>query len=128
MGSDTSKGEVTQLFVPGGWWKASEMPKDDLLLLDNSQAENLKERLGCLISEVVVPGWTPEQHQFLTEEKVCGRPLFARLGLMTGCERCGPMETAGRHIHPIYQDPSNNKSRFLVYMHVTTIDVNRNLG
>jgi len=77
MGSDPSKGEVTQLFVPGGWWKASEMPKDDLLLLDNSHAEGLEERLGCLISEVVVPGWTPEQHQFLTEEKVCSRPLFA---------------------------------------------------
>lgn len=70
MGSDPSKGEVTQLFVPGGWWKASEMPKEDLLLLDAANAAHLKERLGCLISEVVVPGWTPEQHQFLTEEKV----------------------------------------------------------
>ena len=73
MGSDPSKGEVTQLFVPGGWWKASEMPKEDLLLLDGSDAGDLHERLGCLISEVVVPGWTPEQHQFLTEEKVFSR-------------------------------------------------------
>jgi len=73
MGSDPSKGEVTQLFVPGGWWKASEMPKDDLFLLDGSDAGYMKERLGCLISEVVVPGWTPEQHQFLTEEKVLNR-------------------------------------------------------
>jgi predicted cupin superfamily sugar epimerase len=71
MGSDPSKGEVTQLFVPGGWWKASEMPEGDLKLLDVEDAGDLKERLGCLISEVVVPGWTPEQHQFLTEEKVC---------------------------------------------------------
>jgi hypothetical protein len=46
------------------------MPKEDLLLLDAANAAHLKERLGCLISEVVVPGWTPEQHQFLTEEKV----------------------------------------------------------
>jgi predicted cupin superfamily sugar epimerase len=73
MGPDPSKGEVTQLFVPGGWWKASEMPKEDLLLLDGSDAGDLKERIGCLISEVVVPGWTPEQHQFLTEEKVFSR-------------------------------------------------------
>jgi len=70
MGSDLSKGEVTQLFVPGGWWKSSEMPEEDLLLLDNADSPYSKERLGCLISEVVVPGWTPEQHQFLTEDKV----------------------------------------------------------
>jgi hypothetical protein len=49
------------------------MPKEDLLLLDAVDAGDLNERLGCLISEVVVPGWTPEQHQFLTEEKVFSR-------------------------------------------------------
>ena len=70
MGSDISKGEVTQLFVPGGWWKASEIPEDDLRLLDSPQSEDLHERIGCLISEVVVPGWTIDQHSFLTQEKV----------------------------------------------------------
>lgn len=67
MGSDLTKGEVTQLFVPGGWWKASEIPEEDLSLMEG---ETLRDRVGCLISEVVVPGWNPEQHQFLTEEKV----------------------------------------------------------
>lgn len=70
MGSDLEKGEVTQLFVPGGWWKASEIPAEDLRLLQGSEAHALRERIGCLISEVVVPGWTVSQHQFLTEDKV----------------------------------------------------------
>jgi predicted cupin superfamily sugar epimerase len=73
MGSDIASGEVTQLFVPGGWWKASELPEEDRLLLDSPLAEEqgLKERIGCLISEVVVPGWNPDQHQFIDEDKVC---------------------------------------------------------
>lgn len=51
MGSDSSKGEVRQLFVEGGWWKASEIPEEDLKV-----GEEDKEHTGCLISEVVVPG------------------------------------------------------------------------
>ena len=70
MGPNPENGEVTQLFVPGGWWKASEIPEDDLLLMKAPDSEALKERIGCLISEVVVPGWTIEQHSFLTEDKV----------------------------------------------------------
>jgi predicted cupin superfamily sugar epimerase len=63
LGGDVLNGEVTQLFVPGGWWKASEIPEEDLQFED-------RERIGCLISEVVVPGWQPEQHIFLDQEKV----------------------------------------------------------
>ncbi|WVQ95455.1 hypothetical protein IAU59_002552 [Kwoniella sp. CBS 9459] len=74
VGSNVTEGEVTQLFVPGGWWKASEIPEEDLLLLeiDAPEAEKaqLKERIGCLISEVVVPGWNPDQHQFIDEDKL----------------------------------------------------------
>ncbi|WVW80537.1 hypothetical protein I302_102522 [Kwoniella bestiolae CBS 10118] len=60
------------LFVPGGWWKASEIPDEDLLLLDAPDAKEAKldERIGCLISEVVVPGWNPDQHQFIDEDKL----------------------------------------------------------
>ncbi|WWC72667.1 uncharacterized protein I206_106631 [Kwoniella pini CBS 10737] len=60
------------LFVPGGWWKASEIPDEDLLLLDAPDAREarLNERIGCLISEVVVPGWNPDQHQFIDEDKL----------------------------------------------------------
>ncbi|OCF36016.1 hypothetical protein I317_00538 [Kwoniella heveanensis CBS 569] len=72
VGPNVTQGEVTQLFVPGGWWKASEIPEEDLLLLDAPDAEKagLKERIGCLISEVVVPGWNPDQHQFIDEDKL----------------------------------------------------------
>ncbi|WVR08688.1 hypothetical protein IAU60_005746 [Kwoniella sp. DSM 27419] len=72
LGSDVAKGEVTQLFVPGGWWKASEIPEEDLALLDIPGAESagLKDKIGCLISEVVVPGWNPDQHQFIDEDKL----------------------------------------------------------
>lgn len=70
MGPNSSLGEVTQLFVPGGYWKASEIPEEDMLLLGGREDNDLKERIGCLISEVVVPGWNPDQHQFIDEDKV----------------------------------------------------------
>ena len=71
MGSNIANGEVKQLFVPGGWWKASEIPEEDRLLLETENTDQeLKERIGCLISEVVVPGWIPQQHMFIDETKV----------------------------------------------------------
>ncbi|GAA5946357.1 hypothetical protein JCM10213_006538 [Rhodosporidiobolus nylandii] len=63
MGEDSSKGEVRQLLVEGGWWKASEIPAEDL-------ASGDKDSVGALISEVVVPGFSFEDHQFLSEEKL----------------------------------------------------------
>lgn len=58
MGENSEKGEVRQLFVEGGWWKSSEIPGEDLigLNLNDGEDEEEKERRGCLISEVVVPG------------------------------------------------------------------------
>lgn len=46
MGSDSSRGEVRQLVVEGGWWKASEIPEEDL----NDEAAD-RDKIGCLISE-----------------------------------------------------------------------------
>jgi hypothetical protein len=65
MGSNLAAGELLQLYVPGGWWKASEIPAEDLKALEGEQ----KDRVGCLISEIVCPGWTIDQHKFLTKEK-----------------------------------------------------------
>ncbi|GFZ47997.1 hypothetical protein JCM24511_05744 [Saitozyma sp. JCM 24511] len=70
MGHDAAAGEVSQLFVPGGWWKASEIPEEDRLLLDAPDVADLKERIGCLVSEIVVPGWNPDQHLFIDEDKL----------------------------------------------------------
>ncbi|KAE8542788.1 hypothetical protein D1P53_000851 [Cryptococcus gattii VGV] len=89
MGSNSSLGEVTQLFVPGGWWKASEIPEEDMLLLEAVKDNDLKERIGCLISEVVVPGWNPDQHQFIDEDK-----LRAMWGTKSGWEQYT------KYIHP----------------------------
>ncbi|GAA5884308.1 hypothetical protein JCM16303_003629 [Sporobolomyces ruberrimus] len=61
VGDDVEKGETRQLIVEGGWWKASELPGEDLEGGD-------EERIGCLISEVVVPGFDWHDHAFLTEE------------------------------------------------------------
>lgn len=67
MGANIAAGELLQLYVPGGWWKASEIPPEDL---SKASAEDVQDRVGCLISEVVVPGWVLEQHKFLTKDKV----------------------------------------------------------
>jgi hypothetical protein len=49
-------------------------------LLDQPGAEEgLKERIGCLISEVVIPGWTPDQHVFIDEQKVSGSHLTGEM-------------------------------------------------
>ena len=74
MGPNVDQGEVTQLYIPGGWWKASEVLEEDLKLIE--EGKRTKEDIGCLVSEVVVPGWTPEQFQFLTEDKVSGNSLI----------------------------------------------------
>jgi hypothetical protein len=65
MGSNLAAGELLQLYVPGGWWKASKIPAEDLKGLEGEH----KDRVGCLISEIVCPGWTIDQHKFLTKEK-----------------------------------------------------------
>jgi uncharacterized protein len=66
MGPDSSAGELKQLFVGGGWWKASELLEEDLQAA--GEDEEKKEKTGCLISEVVVPGFHWEDHAFLDEK------------------------------------------------------------
>lgn len=54
-------GERLMWVVEGGVWKASYM------LAEEGEEE---EGDGLLISEVVVPAWTLEQHRFLDEEEL----------------------------------------------------------
>jgi hypothetical protein len=77
MGANIAAGELLQLYVPGGWWKASEIPAEDL---EKASAEDAKDRVGCLISEVVCPGWTIDQHKFLTKEKVSDAAVWIGTG------------------------------------------------
>lgn len=51
VGDDIDAGETMVLVVPPGWWKRSE---------------TLHPSSHALISETVTPGWTPEDHAFMS--------------------------------------------------------------
>ena len=61
IGPNARAGEVRQLLVGTSVWKMSRILPEDLKSAD-------KERVGCLISEVVFPGFHWEDHQFLTTD------------------------------------------------------------
>ncbi|PCH38830.1 hypothetical protein WOLCODRAFT_110213 [Wolfiporia cocos MD-104 SS10] len=60
MGSNIQAGELLQLLVPSGVWKMSR------LLPCSADAEHT----GCLITEVVFPGFAWEDHCFLTRKEL----------------------------------------------------------
>ena len=53
-----------QLLVGSGVWKMSRLLDDDITAA--AAGEDAKERYGCLITEVVFPGFAWEDHCFLT--------------------------------------------------------------
>ncbi|KAL6305478.1 RmlC-like cupin domain-containing protein [Sparassis latifolia] len=61
MGFNILAGEVLQLLVPSGVWKMSRLLPADISAPD-------PERVGCLITEVVFPGFAWQDHGFLTKE------------------------------------------------------------
>nr|VWP00852.1 Eukaryotic translation initiation factor 3 subunit G (eIF3g) (Eukaryotic translation initiation factor 3 RNA-binding subunit) (eIF-3 RNA-binding subunit) (Translation initiation factor eIF3 p33 subunit homolog) (eIF3 p33 homolog) [Ganoderma boninense] len=64
MGPNIHAGEVLQLLVPTGVWKMSRLlPKDREAA---ASQEDGKECYGCLITEVVFPGFVWQDHAFLT--------------------------------------------------------------
>ncbi|KAH8111969.1 RmlC-like cupin domain-containing protein [Phellopilus nigrolimitatus] len=63
MGTDAANGELRMLFVGTGVWKMSRLLPEDLALGTTPKEQN---KVGCLITEVVVPGFHWEDHQFLT--------------------------------------------------------------
>jgi len=68
IGPNIHAGEVLQLLVPSGVWKMSRILPADLVKAD-------PERIGCLITEVVFPGFAWEDHGFLTQADL--EALFA---------------------------------------------------
>jgi len=62
MGADHGKGELRQFFVGSGVWKMSQLPAQDLAAAEASA----RERTGCLITEVVSPGFVWEDHEWMT--------------------------------------------------------------
>ncbi|KAI0635050.1 RmlC-like cupin domain-containing protein [Trametes polyzona] len=65
MGPNIHAGEVLQLLVPTGVWKMSRLLQQDL---EAATSDALKDRCGCLITEVVFPGFAWEDHGFLTRD------------------------------------------------------------
>jgi hypothetical protein len=63
MGPDTSRGEVRQLYVESGVWKMSRLLEEDLREVREGKCS--KEEVGCLITEVVVPGFEWEDHRWM---------------------------------------------------------------
>lgn len=65
MGTDVEAGEQRQLIVGGGVWKMSQLSQIDMDSVAQGTAED-QDRIGCLITEVVTPGFHWEDHAFLT--------------------------------------------------------------
>ncbi|KAG8900956.1 hypothetical protein FRC01_009986 [Tulasnella sp. 417] len=63
MGADASAGETRQLFVGSNVWKMSQIPEDDAAF---AKKNGVEERVGCLITEVVSPGFVWEDHEWMT--------------------------------------------------------------
>ena len=63
MGPDTSRGEVRQLYVESGVWKMSRLLEEDVREVREGLASS--ESVGCLITEVVVPGFEWEDHRWM---------------------------------------------------------------
>lgn len=66
IGTNVHAGELLQLLVPTGVWKMSRLLQEDL---DAASDEFAKDRCGCLITEVVFPGFVWGDHAFLTLEE-----------------------------------------------------------
>ncbi|KAK0529462.1 hypothetical protein OC834_003681 [Tilletia horrida] len=67
VGADSARGEVRQLLVEGGehgWWKMSQVPERDVRHAAEAE-EGQRERVGCLISEVVIPGFDWKDHRYM---------------------------------------------------------------
>jgi len=72
LGDRTDLGEQHQAVVPANVWKAISLPPEDVALATQLSET---EKIGCLMSEVVVPGFSFEDHKFLTKSEL--EDLFA---------------------------------------------------
>lgn len=68
MGTGVANGELLQLLVPSGVWKMSRLLPSDLAAA--SATPEARDHVGCLITEVVFPGFAWEDHCFLTQSEL----------------------------------------------------------
>lgn len=73
MGADIARGELLQLLVGPGVWKVSRLLPEDLASTSGGPADDeQRERTGCLITEVVFPGFHWGDHTFMDVETLKG--------------------------------------------------------
>jgi len=65
MGTNVKAGEQRQLLVGTGIWKMSRILPEDL---NPAKTQEERNRTGCLITEVVTPGFHWEDHRYLEFE------------------------------------------------------------
>ncbi|KIP11359.1 hypothetical protein PHLGIDRAFT_10802 [Phlebiopsis gigantea 11061_1 CR5-6] len=65
VGPNIDAGETLQLMVGSNVWKKSKLLDEDVRAAERDGA--LRERTGCLITEVVFPGFHWEDHEYLTK-------------------------------------------------------------
>lgn len=63
LGANLNEGQLLQLLVPGGWWKASQLNSGEY----------------GLVSEAVSPGFDPEDMRFINRSKI--QSQFPRLSV-----------------------------------------------
>ncbi|KAJ3501260.1 hypothetical protein NMY22_g18987 [Coprinellus aureogranulatus] len=71
MGPNEAAGETRMLLVGTGVWKMSELPQEDLDAAESapeSERQEARDKVNCLITEVVVPGFDWDDHKYLTRE------------------------------------------------------------
>ncbi|GJE91511.1 cupin domain-containing protein [Phanerochaete sordida] len=68
MGPNIDKGETLQLLVGSNVWKKSKLLDDDVAAADEDAAK--RDRTGCLITEVVFPGFHWEDHGYLSRAEL----------------------------------------------------------
>ncbi|KAF6744005.1 RmlC-like cupin domain-containing protein [Ephemerocybe angulata] len=72
IGPNEAAGENRFLLVGTGVWKMSQLLDEDT---ESATTEEAKDKVNCLITEVVVPGFDWEDHNYLTKEGL--EELFA---------------------------------------------------
>ncbi|KAI0090518.1 RmlC-like cupin domain-containing protein [Irpex rosettiformis] len=70
LGPNIELGEKLQLYVGSNVWKKSSLLTEDLEFAKDSDDTSIRERVGCLISEVVFPGFVWEDHMYLDKESL----------------------------------------------------------
>ncbi|KAI0687406.1 RmlC-like cupin domain-containing protein [Cytidiella melzeri] len=68
LGPNIEVGEKLQLLVGTNVWKKSKLLDEDLELSKNDPS--MREQVGCLISEVVFPGFSWEDHKYLDKKEL----------------------------------------------------------